>query len=216
MSLNFTHSLVARFTFTACLLAGSLVLLQAMNRAEDIPHPVPLTRFPVQVGAWQGVNVRLDPREIAGAGVHDYVNRSYNDGAGEPVQLYIGYYPTQRTGDTIHSPKNCLPGSGWIPLRSGERAIPVKGETIHVNQYVVAKAGDTAVVLYWYQGRGRAVASEYAAKFWMVTDAIRRDRTDGALVRVWTPVVDGTPQAERRAAEFTQAFYPRLTPFIPN
>ncbi|HXE31693.1 MAG TPA: EpsI family protein [Terriglobales bacterium] len=206
-----------RIGFVAVLLVGCLGMLRALSRAETLPHPRPLTDFPRALGAWKGKDVWLDPREIAGAGVHDYVNRSFSDGAAQAVELYVGYYPSQRTGDTIHSPKNCLPGGGWVPLHAGELSIPVAGAAaITVNEYVVAKGNDQAVVLYWYQGRGRVVASEYAAKFWMVADAIGRNRTDGALVRIWTPMVTGERQAERRAVAFAQTVVPELGDYIPR
>ena len=140
---------------------------------------------------------------VQAAGVDDYVSRIYGIGQQIPIGLYVGYYGSQRTGDTIHSPKNCLPGAGWEPVRAGYLTIsPPGGAPIEVNEYLVAKGADKRLVLYWYQGRGRVIASEYAGKVWMVVDAIRLHRTDGALVRLVTPVDDGEANAQERLVRF--------------
>ena len=111
----------------------------------------------------------------------------------------MGYYGSQKTGDTIHSPKNCLPGAGWDPVRSGFATISAAGgRQIVVNEYVIQQDEDKQLVFYWYQGRGRVIASEYAGKFWMVGDAISRNRTDGALVRLNTPINDNEASARAR------------------
>jgi EpsI family protein len=149
--------------------------------------------------------------------VSDYTNRVYSDQSSLPVQLYVGYYSSQRTGDTIHSPKNCLPGSGWDPVRSGHTTITISGDRkIVVNEYVIQQDEDKELVFYWYQARGRIIASEYSGKFWMVADAITRNRTDGALVRLVTPMNDGENQAHDRLVRFTQALFPYLDGLIPN
>jgi len=149
--------------------------------------------------------------------VSDYTNRVYFADGIAPVQLYVGYYESQKTGDTIHSPKNCLPGSGWDPIRSGFATISVAGERkIIVNEYVIQQDQNKQLVFYWYQGRGRVIASEYAGKFWMVADAISRNRTDGALVRLITPINDNEAGARSRLVGFTQSLFPQLDEMIPK
>jgi EpsI family protein len=129
----------------------------------------------------------------------------------------VGFYGSQKTGDTIHSPKNCLPGSGWDPVRAGQATIAVAGgRQIVVNEYVIQRDQDKQLVFYWYQGRGRVIASEYAAKFWMVTDAISKNRTDGALVRVITPIANNEAAAQARLVSFTQNLFPQLDEIIPR
>ncbi|MGH9540755.1 MAG: exosortase C-terminal domain/associated protein EpsI [Terriglobales bacterium] len=207
-----------RVAIAAGLLIAGVVMLQALNRRERVPPRRPLRDFPAVLGPWQGQNDPLPERIVRAVGVSDYLSRVYWH-AQSPVQLYIGYYRSQRTGDTIHSPKNCLPGAGWAPVRSDDLAIPVDAaRPIVVNEYLVEKGLARDLVLYWYQARGRAVASEYWAKLWMIEGALRQDRTDGALVRVWTPVASGeTIAASRaRAVAFTQLLYPQLSHFIPN
>jgi EpsI family protein len=144
------------------------------------------------MGNWEGQEQPLPERIVQAVGVSDYTNRVYFQPTDPPVQLYIGYYASQRTGDTIHSPKNCLPGVGWEPISAGYATIALtSARQIVVNDYIIQKDLNKQMVLYWYQGRGRVIASEYARKFWMVTDAISRNRTDGALVRLVTPMDDG-------------------------
>jgi EpsI family protein len=154
---------------------------------------------------------------VQAVSVSDYTNRVYFADGIAPVQLYVGYYGSQKTGDTIHSPKNCLPGSGWDPVRSGFATISVAGgRQIVVNEYVIQQDQNKQLVFYWYQGRGRVIASEYAGKFWMVADAISRNRTDGALVRLITPINDNEPSAQTRLVGFTQSIFPQLDEIIPK
>jgi EpsI family protein len=149
--------------------------------------------------------------------VSDYANRLYFSQKEGLAQLYVGYYATQRTGDTIHSPKNCLPGAGWDPIQSGYETISLSGgRQIVVNEYVIQQGLDKELVFYWYQGRGRVIASEYSGKFWMVADAISRNRTDGALVRLITPMNDSEEKARARLESFTQLVFPPLDALIPN
>jgi EpsI family protein len=135
------------------------------------------------------------------------------------MELFVAYFPTQRTGSTIHSPKNCLPGSGWVPVESVQ--VPLRrpdGTVVSVNRYVIQKGNNRQLVMYWYQAHERVVASEYWAKAYMVADAIRLNRTDGALVRVITPMMgsEGSSEAQARTGEFLQQLLPRLPEFIPR
>jgi EpsI family protein len=135
------------------------------------------------------------------------------------VDLFLAYFPSQRTGDTIHTPKNCLPGAGWTPLESGRVALErPDGPAIRVNRYVIGKGTDHMLVLYWYEAHGRAVASEYWAKFYLVADAIRLNRTDGALVRIITPWLSGEnlDTAQQRAVDFAGSILPLLDNYIPQ
>jgi EpsI family protein len=166
---------------------------------------------------WKGQELVLPEEAVHVLGVSDYTNRVYFEDAAPPVHLYIGYYASQRTGDTIHSPKNCLPGAGWEPILGGYATIPLtEGQKIEVNNYVIQKELDKEMVFYWYQGRGRVIASEYAGKFWMVADAISRNRTDGAVVRLVTPMNDGEAKARMRLISFAQSLCPDLDAIIPK
>jgi EpsI family protein len=206
-----------RLWTTVGVLLGAYVLLHTMSHGEPvIPHQ-PLRDLPYTMGNWKGQEQPLPEQIVQAVGVSDYINRVYFQPADPPVQLYIGYYASQRTGDTMHSPKNCLPGAGWDPIYAGYAAIPLTpARQIVVNDYVIQKDLNKQMVLYWYQGRGRVIASEYAGKFWMVTDAISRNRTDGALVRLITPMNDGEAKARMRLIGFAQSLFPDLDAIIPK
>jgi EpsI family protein len=206
-----------RLWITAAVLLGAFVILHTASHGEAIVPREPLRDLPFSLVSWKGVEQPLNAQIIQVAGVSDYTNRVYVNQADAAVSLYVGYYATQRTGDTIHSPKNCLPGDGWDPIRSGYATIPIAGAPpIVVNEYVIQRDTDQDLVFYWYQGRGRVIASEYAGKVWMIADAISRNRTDGALVRLITPITDGEAKARTRLVNFTQLLFPHLGGFIPS
>jgi len=167
-----------------------------------------------------GTDVGIDPetRDVLGAG--DFLSRIYTeDGAVQPIGLFIGYFPTQRTGVTIHSPKNCLPGAGWAFESSRYvNLTDADGKAHQVGEYIIGNGENRQFVIYWYQAHGRSVANEYMAKIYLVTDAIRLHRTDGALVRVITPIGSGENRlaAKTRAEGFTAQLIPTLPRFIPN
>ena len=206
-----------RLWTTVGVLLGTYALLHTISHGEPVIPRQPLRTIPFTVGNWEG-QTQVIPEEIVKAlGVTDYVNRVYFRPTDPPVQLYVGYYASQRTGDTMHSPKNCLPGAGWDPISSGYATIPLtSSRQIVVNDYVIQKDLDKQMVLYWYQGRGRVIASEYAGKFWMVSDAISHNRTDGALVRLVTPMNDGETKARERLINFAQSLFPDLDTTLPK
>lgn len=194
-------------------------LFYSLSHGEAVLLVRPLAQFPKQIGAWrmteEGV---IDDETLRILRADDYLTRDYwTPGAAAPANLYIAFFRTQRTGQTPHSPKNCLPGSGWVPSSSAIMDVPVPGrEPIPVNQYIVSRGTNRDVVLYWYQSHGRVVASEYKAKIFVVADALRYNRTDTALVRVVVPVTSTDDAAIREAREFVDAFFNPLTQFLPN
>ena len=202
---------------TASVLIGAFLLLHTVSHGESIVPRQPLHALPYALASWMGQERPFEDQIVKAVGVSDYTNRVYLERATTPVGLYVGYYASQRTGDTIHSPKNCLPGSGWEPIKSGYATIPISsGQDIAVNEYVIQKDQEKELVFYWYQGRGRVIASEYAGKFWMMVDAISHNRTDGALVRVITAMNDGEASAHVRLVGFTQIVFPELEALIPK
>jgi EpsI family protein len=201
----------------AVVLVGAIVLLQTMSHGARIPAHRPLRELPLQVDDWKAQDFPLDQDTLTVVRVDDYINRIYHDPAGHAIGLYIGYYTNQQTGDIIHSPKNCLPGAGWEPVRSDYLQIPVPASApIVVNQYVIRKGLDRELVLYWYQARGRVIASEYSGKAWMVYDALTKNRTDGALVRIFTPAGESDAVARERAVRFVDWLYPQLASYLPG
>lgn len=215
--LNFLNSTPARLV--TVLLLAQAALLYSSIRPEATPAGRPLAQFPRTIGPWQleqeGV---IDAEEQAVLRADDTMIRSYVDpSTGRGANLYIAAFRSQRDGKTPHSPKNCLPGNGWTPLEAYEETIDVGAvKPISVNRYVVQHGESRSLVLYWYQSRDRAVASEYKAKFWVVADAIRLNRTDTALVRVIVPIANrDSARAESVAVDFVRAFYPTIRKFLP-
>ncbi len=194
------------------LVLSALFLLQGAAfyglswRAEVIPASKPLSQLPTAIGGWRMVRegvIEQEEKDVLRA--DDYLTRQYVASPGKSVSLFVAYFRSQRAGQTPHSPKNCLPGSGWTWSVSDTIFVVIagRGQAIEINRYVVSKGDERAVVLYWYQSRERVVASEYRAAVFTVWDAMRWNHTDTELVRVVTPVTgDGV--------EFIQSFFTKL------
>jgi EpsI family protein len=207
--------------FVAALLAvaGTGLVLEARNRAEVVPPHAEFRFFPTVLGGWTGSDVALSPGELAVLGPGDFLLRDYARGNENPVSLFIAYYPSQRSGDTIHSPRNCLPGAGWMTLTSGLATLYPPGQKpLTVNRYVVGNGDARMFVLYWYAAHGRTVTNEYARKLFVVADAIRLNRTDGALIRAAVAFGkdSGEGLAEKQAAEFVERLAPLLDSYNPR
>jgi EpsI family protein len=217
-------SLRARVALVIAVLAASAVLVARSDRYEDVPLRSSFSVFPMDIGGWQGIaQPGFSSAVLDILRVDDYLTRMYVKRGDSALGLYIGYWRSQRQGDTIHSPLNCLPGAGWEPLSKRTIFVPTSAEStaplVPVNRYLIQKNLDRQLVLYWYQSHGRVVASEYSSKFWLVADAMRLNRTDGAIVRVTAPIADDSPAAEARAEQsalaFVQALFPELGRFLP-
>jgi EpsI family protein len=176
----------------------------------------PLSAFPLELAGWRGEEgPDLDEELRAVLGADDYLNRFYENGDRAMVGLYVAYYAAQRQGDTIHSPQHCLPGNGWHPIEQGRINVEADGRRFPVNRYLVEKRGNRQLVLYWFQGRGHVVASEYTNKLYLLGDALRSGRTDGALIRVVTPVGAHDSRPDDVALGFVRALLPHLTQWLP-
>ena len=214
------HGLL-RFLCAALLVSLTAVLLQARGSHEIIPQSLPLSSFPLRLGDWTGTDIPQDRQVLDILGPGDFLLRDYQgQNVNElPVGLFIAFFPSQRAGDTIHSPKHCLPGAGWTPVENTQVTLALPGhKPFPANRYVVSKADDRDLVLYWYWAHDRGVASEYWAKFYLVKDAISMNRSDGALVRVTTQMLPGeTPdQAQHRVLPFTDSVGSLLDDYIPR
>jgi EpsI family protein len=130
----------------------------------------------------------------------------YKNGTDE-LGLFIAYYAQQKAGESMHSPKHCLPGSGWEIWDYAATAIPTVGTPTTVNRYSIANSGQRMVVLYWYQSRNRIITSEYAGKLYLLKDGIVDGRTSGSLVRITVP---DTPDAIKAAEKFASQLIPLL------
>jgi len=177
-----------------------------------------LRDFPQNVGAWQktGNDQILDDETLKVLRASDYLLRDFRKSDGKAANLYVGYYATQRTGATYHSPLNCLPGSGWTLSEPGKATIALPdGSSFVANKYVIQNGDYKSMMVYWYQGRGRNVASEYWGKVYTVLDSVRLRRSDGAMVRVTVPIRDSEAAAEQTAIEFASTAANVLPEFVP-
>ena len=213
------NSTKARFwiLLVALLFSGAIINVWE-GAGEASVSRQPLKNFPAHFGSWQqvGSDVRFDAETEKVLKADDYVSRNFESN-GHNASLYVGYYTTQRNGSTYHSPLNCLPGSGWVMSDGGRITItPAKGQSFEANRYLIQNGDQRALMIYWYQGRGKAVASEYWAKIETVLDSVRRRRSDGALVRVMVPVGNSPAEAEKSALEFASEAANKLPPFVPN
>jgi exosortase D (VPLPA-CTERM-specific) len=222
-----------RAIIVALVLVLGAVAIGRASKSEAPPPRESLATFPMDLAEWRGQSAdRFDQQILAVLGVDEYVNRIYTAPTNVTVGLYLGYYQSQREGDTMHSPLNCLPGAGWQPVKQERVTIPVATRIdaatgqptgqrqIVVNRFIIQRGLDKQVVIYWYQSHGRVVASEYWGKIYTVVDAIRLNRTDAAMVRVICPVSGTDAAAEERAEQaataFTRAMFPMLGRYLPE
>jgi EpsI family protein len=205
-----------RISITAILLVGGIFATHSFRpKIAAVPH-WPLREFPSDIGRAHSEDRPFEVEIVRAVGADDYINRVYL-GSTPPIELYIGYYKDQRSGERIHSPKNCLPGSGWEPVHASRVEIGSEnGAPVLVNGYLVAQGPRRNMVLYWYQSQGRIVASEYLAKFLLITDGLKNRPTDGAMVRIWTSAADGEASAQARAVDFARRVYPKIEEFLPD
>lgn len=210
-----------RFILAAALIASAAIFLHAHSSQEVFPPRLTLQSFPAQLGDWEGTDVALDKDVLNVLGPGEFLLRVYqNREQTQPyVDIFIAYFASQRTGDTIHSPKNCLPGAGWSPVENSRVTLSLPGHApFPANRYVIAKGDSRNIVLYWYWAHDRGVASEYWAKYYLVADSIRSNRSDGALVRLSSQMYPGetSDAAERRLMPLASRMVPILDNYIPR
>jgi EpsI family protein len=219
-----TTSFSTRFAIAAALMLATALVLQAYSRSEYFPPRAPLASLPSQIDRWTATDETLDQQTLNILGPGEFLLRDYerSDESINPhpwINLFIAYFPSQKAGDTIHSPNHCLPGAGWVP--TSREIVPLAapdGSTFPVNRYVVAKGGERQLVLYWFQAHGRTVARELWAKYYLVSDSIHMNRSDGALIRLMTPMLEGESKeaAQSRLMQLGSKFLPLLDNYIPR
>lgn len=215
-----TRTDTMRFWLLLAVLLVSGGIISVWERAgEAHVSRKSLKDFPTQVGSWRqtGSDVRFDSETEKVLRADDYLSRNFVSGS-QTASLYVGYYATQRNGATYHSPLNCLPGSGWVMSDPARITITPSGNgaPFEANRFAIANGRDRALMIYWYQGRGRAVASEYWGKIYTVLDSVRRRRSDGAMVRVMVPLGNSQEEAQKTAVEMASQAASQLTEFVPN
>lgn len=201
------------------VIGGAVInLWEVVGEARVERHA--LSEFPSGIGGWTQArpDARFDAATEAVLRADDYVQRDYAQADGRIASLYIGYYATQRSGATYHSPLNCLPGSGW--MLTNPAAVQIKpadgAPPFEANRYIIENGSNRFLLIYWYQGRGRAVASEYWDKVYTVFDSVRRRRSDGAMVRVLMPMGRSEQESLDAAASFAGLVAPELSRHVPN
>lgn len=221
-----------RFFTVILLLVATALVLYSRGDTDRVPASEPLKLMPETIGSWTGQDLPIADDILSVLGKGDFLNRIYVSSqpmnvnqtskptaANLPIGVFIGYFPTQRTGQSIHSPQNCLPGAGWT--FDSQRYVTIKdvnGKSYRVGEYQISNGELRQFVLYWYQAHGRSIPNEYIARAYMVADAIRMNRTDGALVRVITQIspTETVEDARNRVVRFTGLMAPMLPRFIPN
>jgi len=214
---------MGRFSRPTGILSAVLVLQGSLfygfSRGEAVAAARSLEGFPSALGGWHMIQQGVIEKEVKDVlRADDYLTRQYATSSDRTASLFVAFFRSQRAGQTPHSPKNCLPGSGWIWSVSDTISVNIaeRDWPIEINRYIVSKGDAKAVVLYWYQSRDRVVASEYKAAAFVAWDAVKRNRTDTALVRVVVPFAGNrTDAATRTGIEFIQASFATLRQFLP-
>jgi EpsI family protein len=200
-------------------LAFQALLVHWTGAFERPPAKPDLTRFPARIGPWERIREEpVDASTEAQLGADGFVSSTYAQ-KGQVANLFVAWFQSQRAGTSQpHSPQVCLPASGWVPEASGLIDIETSAGPITINRYLIAKGSERVVVLYWYQSPRRVVAGEWAAKFWLMADALRDRRTDTSLVRVtsWVGSDSDVSAATSVASQFAERLYPVLKETFPH
>lgn len=205
---------------TAILAAGSLLLVAA-RRQEVAELRAPLSTLPMMLEGLLGRDLVVSPEEQRIAGMSSYLMRVYERDSVPQFSVYVGYYEAQLQGQSIHSPRNCLPGAGWEPVAVSSVTIPLPGEAPGpvVNRYVLERGADNsrALVYYWYQGRGRVAWNEYQVKWDLLRDKALEGRSEEALVRIVVPVAPGAEAAaDSTASRIAAELIPAISTILPT
>ena len=178
------------------------------SRVESPLARKDFSQFPMTFGKWQGKPDRMEAiyLDVLKLG-RLYARRISSRQDRRPVNFYVAYYASQRKGESAHSPRSCIPGGGWEITSLTQRSVDgatVAGQPLRVNRAVIQKGDDEQLVYYWFQQRGRVVTNEYLVKWYLFWDALTRNRTDGALVRLMTSVdpARNLAEADRQLSSF--------------
>jgi EpsI family protein len=195
------------------------VLFYSPERDEIIPQRDIFASYPQELGLWSGQRDYLNPAHLKSLKLSDYLMMNYSEQPGYPVNYYVAYYDSQQKGRSAHSPKSCMPGDGW-EMTSFERTEIVLSDnfSLPVNRTLIRKGNQTSLVYYWFQQRGRFLNNEYLVKFYLLWDSITKGRTDGAMVRVTTPVFphESVEQADARIQKLIAESQTLLQSYVPE
>ncbi|MBW1613684.1 MAG: EpsI family protein [Deltaproteobacteria bacterium] len=209
-----------RIFIVSALMILTMVCLRYISHGENILPNKSFSTFPKQIGEWVGKEEHFDKRIYDIVGVDDSILSNYHTSDGQQVQLYVGFYRSQREGDLIHSPKHCMPGAGWNIIRTSIEELIIPNHNpgkIKCIKLILQKGTQRQVVLYWFQSRGRFISSEYMQKIYLVIDSIIKHRTDGSFVRLIAPVErDNEGEALEAIKDFAKLLIPILQEYIPS
>jgi exosortase D (VPLPA-CTERM-specific) len=210
-----------QFVVAVVLLGLTAAVSQGVEFREKIPISKPLDQFPLVIGDWKGTCQSMEQKFIDTLDLSDYTIVDYQNGTGKAVNFYVAYYESQRKGESIHSPETCLPGGGWVFRDAGTVKIAIaKADqpTITVNRAVMDNKLQRQLTYFWFPARGRVLTDAYQMKFYTFWDALTRQRTDGGLVRLITPIYEGedVARADERLQAFARDAVPVLEEFLPN
>ncbi len=210
-------TLTIRYSIVIILLSGTIFYSKLMSHGKPVPIARSLENFPKQIGSWSGETHHFSQEVYDNLGVDDSVLINYKNDNEDTISMYVGYYESQKQGEIIHSPKNCMLGSGWQPIYISEIDISLDSRKIPVMKMIVEKKSQKMVVLYWYQSGNRAIANEYIQRLYFIFDSIRYNRTNAAFVRFTSPVLSGDyKNAVQLLTNFIKKTIPILDDFLPN
>ena len=203
----------------ALLCATAAAGLFVSARQEIIPDRKLFVSFPTTLDEWRGRASSLDPQTEHSLALTDYLLSDYARRDGRSVNLYVAYYANQRTGASPHSPAVCIPGNGWT-ITDLERTHYTSNDSsvsLPLNRVIIGRGSEKQLVYYWFEERGMKIANEYWSKLYLLRDALFANRTDGALVRLTTPIYPDEPEAaaDKRLQDFTRVVVPNLAPYLP-
>ena len=214
-----TRALPRSFVAAAVLGASAAIMGFALPDRSDV-HPArsALVEFPTRVDTWQGRQTSMEQIYLDALQLDDYVMADYRRADAPPINFYVAWYDSQRKGRSVHSPRSCMPGGGWEIRSLEQRSLSSAGQPLNVNRAVIELGRNKQIVYYWFQQRGRDITSEYLVKWYIFWDALTRNRTDGALVRLSVPVLPGTDEshADAELVRFASAVVPKLHTYVPD
>jgi len=207
-----------RILVVAVSLIATALIVRNVGHGQPIELKQPFSLFPDLLGDWRGRSHYFSDAIEQKSGVSDYFYKTYQNGQNHPVQLYVGYYESQEHGRMIHSPKSCLPGNGWYITKKSSTVLDIPPfAPFRVNKFIVENGTHKQVVLYWYQqSGGRVVTNEYLGRVFLVLDALTKNRTETALIRVSIPVLDSVQESYELGVQLLKSAYPQLMEFLPH
>jgi exosortase D (VPLPA-CTERM-specific) len=211
--------LPASFLVATVLTASAAVLsFMLPQRVETPPARATFIDFPMRLDDWTGSRSAVESVYLDQLKLTDYLNANFGVGAGLPINVWISYYDSQRQGQSTHSPKACLPGSGWEFQSLKAQTVSLPSSALTVNRGMISNGQHRALMYYWFQQRGRVVTNEYLVKWFIFRDALTRNRSDGALVRLMValPTDASEAAADRELSRLTAMISTELPRFVPN